>query len=108
MTWCLNAHPGWYVHEPICIPTGCVLTDHGLLNYFSSVTGAFSRLLNDLGPHLQKEISRKQCVLDGGGCNFKVADNPGADGSEPWYEVGVLNSTDDYALTIELSAKAFR
>ncbi|MDO6581317.1 RHS repeat-associated core domain-containing protein [Photobacterium sp. 2_MG-2023] len=72
-----------------------------------AVTGAFSRLFNHEMHPAQKAISRKQCVLNGGGCNFGVAENPNADGSMPWYEIGSLSPVDDYALTIQMSANAF-
>ena len=76
--------------------------------------GAFSAamayVLNDrMHPKedAQKGPSRKQCVLNGGGCNFSVAENPNADGSAPLYEIGGFSPVDDYALTIEMSASAF-
>lgn len=58
-------------------------------------------------PHSQKEPSRKQCVLNGGGCNFSVTENPDADGSAPLYEIENFSPVDDYALTIEITASAF-
>lgn len=53
-------------------------------------------------------MSRNQCIFNGGGCNFSVADNPNADGGAPWYEISAISPIEDYALTIEMSANAFK
>ena len=69
-----------------------------------AVAGAMAQMYNADG---QKEMSRKQCVSNGGGCNFSVAENPNADGSAPWYEFGSMSPGDEYALTVEMAAVAF-
>ena len=78
-----------------------------------AIVGAFSRAFNDeveAAKHRRvsdEGRSRKQCVLNGGGCNFSVAENPDANGRAPWYEIGAMSPVGDYALTIQMSADAF-
>ena len=68
-----------------------------------AITAAFGYLFNHEA-HSGEQPSRKQCVLNGGGCNFSVADNPSADSGAPWYEMGSLSQVGEYSLTIEMSA----
>ena len=52
-------------------------------------------------------VSRKQCVMNGGGCNFEVASNPSADGSIPWNEYPVFSKVKQYSDYIESAAVEF-
>jgi soluble lytic murein transglycosylase-like protein len=46
-------------------------------------------------------MSRKQCVWNGGGCSFSVANNPNANGNAPWYEIGAFSQVDQYSRIID-------
>jgi hypothetical protein len=58
-------------------------------------------MASNQGESAQKGMSRKQCVINGGGCSFSVSANPNADGSAPWYELDSMSQVGDHALTID-------
>ena len=46
---------------------------------------------------VQKGMSRKQCVINGGGCSFKLSANPNANGEAPGYEIGAFSTVNEYS-----------
>ncbi|WP_227429532.1 RHS repeat-associated core domain-containing protein [Psychrobacter sp. I-STPA6b] len=53
-------------------------------------------------------MSNKQCVLNGGGCNFIVSQGAGYRGLEPWYEIASFSPVLDYNSTIEQAASVYK
>ncbi|WP_374654316.1 hypothetical protein [Dongia sp.] len=53
------------------------------------------------------DATRKQCILDNGGCLFEVKDNPDANGSAPFIEDDDWSEVGKYAPIIERVAKEF-
>ena len=64
-------------------------------------------MLNEFGSNHERGYgTRKECVIAGGGCNFRVTGNPNANGSTPWYEFGGLSDVDKYASIAAYAAES--